>query len=59
MLETIAARSWTACDTPSRTEWTRAWNDGRGLLMIAIALVAYGSYHALNAIAMLPAPAKA
>ena len=30
-----------------------------GLLMIAIALVAYGSYHALNAIAMLPAPAKA
>ena len=26
--------------------------------MIAIALVAYGSYHALNAIAMLPAPAS-
>jgi hypothetical protein len=29
-----------------------------GLLLIAIALAAYGSYHALNAIAMLPAPAS-
>jgi drug/metabolite transporter (DMT)-like permease len=29
-----------------------------GLLLIAIALAAYGSYHALNAIAMLPVPAS-
>ena len=29
-----------------------------GLLLIAIALAAYGSYHALYAIAMLPAPAS-
>jgi hypothetical protein len=29
-----------------------------GLLLIAIALAAYGSYHALKAIALLPAPAS-